>query len=81
MDVILEKELSVKEHCETGGITSRELEIIQLLVSGKRPKEIADSLNISPFTVNTHRRNIYKKLGISHSYELAKYAIKTGLMK
>lgn len=81
VDVLLEKELSAKEHCETGGITERELEIIQLLVSGRRPKEIADELSISPFTVNTHRRNIYKKLGITHSYELAKYAIKTGLMK
>lgn len=81
VDVLVEKELSAKEHCETGGITERELEIIQLLVSGRRPKEIADELNISPFTVNTHRRNIYKKLGITHSYELAKYANRTGLMK
>ena len=45
------------------------------------PKEIADSLNISYFTVVTHKKNIYKKLGINHSLELAQYAIKTGLMK
>lgn len=81
IDVLLEKEISIKEHCETGGISERELEIIAQLVSGKRPKEIADILYISHFTVNTHKKNIYRKLGINHSYELAKYAIKTGLMK
>lgn len=81
IDILLEKEISVKEHCETGGITERELEIIKQLASGKRPKEIAVILNISLFTVNTHKKNIYKKLGITHSYELAQYAFKTGLMK
>ncbi len=81
IDVLLEKEISTKEHCETGGITERELEIIRQLVSGKRPKAIADILHISYLTVNTHKKNIYKKLGISHSYELAQYALKTGLMK
>jgi DNA-binding NarL/FixJ family response regulator len=81
IDVLLEKEISTKEHCETGGITERELEIITQLVSGKRPKEIADVLHISYLTVNTHKKNIYKKLGINHSYELAQYALKTGLMK
>ena len=81
IDILLEKEISVKEHCETGGITERELEIIKQLASGKRPKEIASILNISPLTVNTHKKNIYKKLGIGHSYELAQYAYKTGLMK
>lgn len=81
IDVLLEKEISTKEHCETGGITERELEIIKLLVSGKRTKEVADFLCISHYTVNTHKKNIYKKLGINHSYELAQYALKTGLMK
>jgi DNA-binding NarL/FixJ family response regulator len=81
IDVLLEKEISNKDHCETGSITGREIDIIKELVSGKRPKEIADSLNISYFTVVTHKKNIYKKLGINHSLELAQYAIKTGLMK
>lgn len=81
IDILLEKETSIKEHCKTGGITERELEIINQLVSGKRSKEIADILHISLFTVNTHKKNIYRKLGIGHSYELAQYALKTGLMK
>ena len=81
IDVLLEKEISVKDHCATGGITEREVEVIRELVSGKRPKEIADVLNISYFTIITHKKNIYKKLGINHSIELAQYALKTGLMK
>ena len=81
IDVLLEKELSNKERCETGSITEREVDIIKELVSGKRPKEIADALNISYFTVVTHKKNIYKKLGINHSLELAQYALKTGLLK
>lgn len=81
IDVLLEKEISGKEHCMTGSITEREVDVIKELVSGKRPKEIADILNISYYTIVTHKKNIYKKLGINHSIELAQYAIKTGLMK
>lgn len=81
IDVLLEKEISVKDHCMTGSITEREVDVIRELVSGKRPKEIADILNISYYTIVTHKKNIYKKLGINHSIELAQYAIKTGLMK
>lgn len=81
IDVLLEREISIKDHCATGGITEREIDVIKELVSGKRPKEIADSLSISYYTVVTHKKNIYKKLGINHSIELAQYAIKTGLMK
>jgi len=81
IDILLDKEISANGHCETGGITEREIEVIKLLVAGKRPKETAEILNISPFTVNTHKKNIYKKLGINHSYELAQYAYKTGLMQ
>lgn len=81
IDVLLDKEFSMSGNCDASTITDRELEIILLLISGKRPKEIACTLNISPFTVNTHKKNIYKKLGINHSYELAQYAFKSGLMK
>ncbi len=81
IDVLLEKEIASKDHCMTGSITEREIDVIRELVSGKRPKEIADILNISYYTIVTHKKNIYKKLGINHSIELAQYAVKTGLMK
>lgn len=81
IDVLLEKEITPGVNCMTGSITEREIDVIRELVSGKRPKEIADILNISYYTIVTHKKNIYKKLGINHSIELAQYAIKTGLMK
>lgn len=81
IDVLLEKEISSREHCVTGSISERELEIIKELVTGKRPKEIAEMLSLSYHTIVTHKRNIYSKLGINNSIELAQYAMKTGLMK
>jgi len=81
IDILLEKELTRKEQCATGVISARETEVIKKLVEGKRPKEIAELLNLSYHTIVTHKRNIYFKLGINNSIELAQYAVKTGLMK
>ncbi|WP_159019378.1 LuxR C-terminal-related transcriptional regulator [Algibacter sp. L3A6] len=53
-----------------GGISNRERDIIRLLVLNKTSKEIGISLNISSNTVDTHRRNILKKLNISSTGEL-----------
>jgi DNA-binding CsgD family transcriptional regulator len=52
------------------GITNRERDIIRLLVLNHSSKDIAVKLNISFNTVNTHRRNILKKLNISSTGEL-----------
>lgn len=79
IDLIMEKE-SEAGRCETGTISQREMDVIRHLAAGRKPREIADLLHISHYTVTTHRKNIYKKLGISHSYELARFALKTGLM-
>lgn len=81
IDVLLDKEISKDEHCMTGSISDRETEVIRQLVTGKRPKEIAAIMNLSYHTIVTHKRNIYSKLGISNTIELAMYAVKTGLMK
>ncbi|MDI6402882.1 response regulator transcription factor [Balneolaceae bacterium ANBcel3] len=60
-------------------LTAREKEIIQLTVSGKTSAEIAAQLFLSPHTVNTHRRNIYKKLNLSNMKALITYAYSNGL--
>ncbi|WP_298238455.1 LuxR C-terminal-related transcriptional regulator [uncultured Algibacter sp.] len=54
----------------TGGISNRERDVIRLLVLNYSSKDIAKKLNISPNTVDTHRRNILKKLKISSTGEL-----------
>lgn len=54
----------------TDGISNRERDIIRLLVLNNSSKEIAEKLHISPNTVDTHRRNILKKMNISSTGEL-----------
>lgn len=52
------------------GISNRERDVIRLLVLDMSSKQISQKLNISPHTVDTHRRNILKKLNISSTGEL-----------
>ncbi len=61
--------------------TERENEIISLCAEGLAAKEIAARLFISIDTVNAHKYNIFKKLGINNSVELVRYAIKHGIIK
>jgi DNA-binding NarL/FixJ family response regulator len=62
------------------GLSSRELEILQLIVNGKSNKEIAQELSLSANTVAVHRANIMDTLGIHKTAELVVYAIKNGLV-
>jgi len=51
-------------------ITSREREVLNLLIEGVSPKEIANKLNISHSTVDFHRTKLYRKLGVHNIHEL-----------
>jgi DNA-binding NarL/FixJ family response regulator len=66
-------------HSASSMLTAREQEVMQLMVEGKRPSQIADLLDISAKTVDTHRGQIMRKLGIESVAELTKYAIREGL--
>jgi two-component system, NarL family, nitrate/nitrite response regulator NarL len=61
-------------------LTSREREILILLAAGQSNKEIATVLAISAFTVETHRKSIKKKLGISTTAGLTRFALERGLI-
>ena len=61
-------------------LTSREREILQLLAEGKANKEVAAALNISPYTVETHRSHILEKLNLHNPAELILYAVRKGLI-
>lgn len=63
-----------------GGLTPRELEVLQHIVAGKSNKEIAAELNLSVNTVAVHRANIMDTLGIHKTAELVTYAIRNGLV-
>jgi DNA-binding NarL/FixJ family response regulator len=61
-------------------LTPREREILQLLAELKSNKEIAQSLNLSLYTVETHRRNLQEKLNLHSFAELVLYAVRKGVI-
>ena len=60
-------------------LSERETEVVVLIASGHRNKEIASKLFISEQTVKTHLSNIFQKLGVNDRLELALYAMRNGL--
>jgi DNA-binding CsgD family transcriptional regulator len=63
-----------------GGLTSREIEVLRLLVRGLSNKEIAEKLVISRKTAGSHVEHIYSKIGVSNRAQASLFAIKHGLM-
>jgi DNA-binding NarL/FixJ family response regulator len=61
-------------------LTPRELSVALRLAAGDRTAEIAEALDISPKTVDTHRANVLKKLSLRHNVDIARAAIKAGLV-
>ena len=61
-------------------ITRRELDILRNLALGKTSKDIAREIFISPHTVDTHRRNLMRKLGCKSVVELARFAYRHALL-
>jgi DNA-binding NarL/FixJ family response regulator len=61
-------------------LTPREREILQLAAEGKSNKEIANLLNLSLYTVDTHRSNILHKLNLHSVPELILYAVRKGII-
>jgi len=62
-------------------LTPREEQITKLIAEGNSAKDIADALTISVKTVDRHRANILQKLGLRDRLELARFAIRTGLVE
>lgn len=61
-------------------LTGREREILQLIAEGKANKEIANSLNLSLYTVDTHRSHILRKLNLHTVPEVILYAVRKGII-
>jgi DNA-binding CsgD family transcriptional regulator len=72
---LLEENVFIRKNYEKyAKLSDREQEVLKLLVLGKSAPEIADELFLSTATVETHRRNIKKKLQTGNMYELSTYA-------
>jgi DNA-binding NarL/FixJ family response regulator len=78
LDPRLEKLSSDPEESRPA-LTTRELEVLQLIVHGKSSKDIAAILGISANTIAVHRTNLMQTLGIHNTAELVVYAIRNGL--
>jgi len=61
-------------------LSAREREVLQLIAEGKASREMAHIMNISVKTVSFHRENIKRKLGFRTTAELARHAVKRGLV-
>jgi two-component system response regulator NreC len=61
-------------------LTNREREILQLLAEGRTNKEVAAMLNLSLYTVETHRTHILQKLNLHNVPELILYAVRKGII-
>lgn len=70
----MEKASNIKKNNEEARVTAREIEIIRLIEKELSNKEIADTLYISERTVETHRKNIFRKTKTSSVIGLIKYA-------
>jgi DNA-binding NarL/FixJ family response regulator len=61
-------------------LTKREREVLQLFAEGKAVKEVASILDLSLYTVETHRSNIFQKLNLHSTAELILYAVRKGVI-
>ncbi len=78
----MEQLLSIPAHDEPAkvALTATETEILKEIALGKTTKEIAAERCSSFHTVNTHRKNIFRKLDVNTAYEATKYALRAGLI-
>ena len=78
---VLETIITQQQEEETQSIlTTTETEIVKAIAQGKTTKEIAAERFSSIHTVTTHRKNIFRKLGINTAHEAVKYALRVGLI-
>ena len=61
-------------------LTPREREVLQLLAEGKSNKDVAAVLDLSPYTVETHRTNLMQKLRLHNTAEIVLYAVRKAII-
>lgn len=81
LQVIMDRHNSKKDSTTKRNLlTNTELELVQLFTHGKTANEIAEMRCLSYHTINTHRKNIFRKLELNNVQELIKFALKNGLV-
>lgn len=62
-------------------LSDREKDVIRYIAEGLSSREIAEELNISSHTVDSHRKNVLTKIGARNTADITRYAIQTGIVK
>jgi DNA-binding NarL/FixJ family response regulator len=66
---------------QSPALTPRQVDVLRLIAEGKRMKEIANELNISVRTVETHKQDLLQTLGLETTADLIKFAVRQGLVE
>lgn len=61
-------------------LTSREREVLTMIAEGKTNKEIANALNLSVYTIESHRGSVMEKLNLHNTGDIVRFALRNGLM-
>lgn len=81
LDLLMESEPKQKAGPELSALSARELQVLKLIAKGCTTRLVAEKLHISVHTVNSHRKNILKKLHISSPIHLLAFAVEKGLVR
>ncbi len=81
LDALMDQDEVKEINCDPTVLSQREFEVLKLITKGYKTSEIADQLFVSVHTINSHRKNILKKLNLKSPTELIVYAVETGLVK
>ena len=78
MEIILAQQTEEKQ---PDVLTATERDIVRAIAKGLTTKEIAEERFSSVHTITTHRKNIFRKLGVNTAHEVVKYALRAGLVE
>jgi DNA-binding NarL/FixJ family response regulator len=80
-EALLEQFLQSHRHINTDVLTHREREVVQLIAEGRINKQIANTLQISVKTVETHRSSAMRKLNLRTTADLVRYAVRNSIVE
>ncbi len=81
LEIVMAPHEEVPTYCEPADLSKRELEVLELIAKGYRTVDIAEKLFLSVHTINSHRKNILKKLNLKSPAQLIVYALESKLVQ
>ena len=81
LEIVMAPHEEIGQNCEPTDLSKREFEVLELIAKGFRTADIAEKLFVSIHTINSHRKNILKKLKLKSPAQLIVYAIESKLVQ